>query len=312
VTTLRAHPAALGSDDQATRLRALVEASAPGAPPGSAPRRTRTIAIASGKGGVGKSNLAVNLAVALAQSGARVALLDADLGLANADLLCGLPVGPNLAHLLDGRATLADIARAPIPNFTLVPGCSGIAAHADLDPPRRRRLAGALDEIERAHDAVLLDCGAGIGPSVMWLMSEADRTLVVTTPEPTAIADAYALIKSAALVRPAGQGANWSLVVNQAESRDQARAVHARFSAVCDRFLALEVPFAGWIPADRAVPDAVRARKPFTLESPRCPAAREVRNLSGSLRAELGLQPNNTRSTPGGLARLFGLRRNSA
>lgn len=311
MTTLRAQPPSLLADDQATRLRALVQSAAP-APIAPAARRARTIAIASGKGGVGKSNLAVNLAVALAQSGARVALLDADLGLANADLLCGLPVGPNLAHLLDGHATLADIARAPIPNFTLVPGCSGIASHADLDAPRRRRLAGALDEIERSHDAVLLDCGAGIGPSVMWLMAEADRTLVVTTPEPTAVADAYALIKSAALAHGAHGASPWSLVVNQADSRAQALAVHARLAAVCDRFLALAVPFAGWIPVDRAVPDAVRARRPLLLESPRCPAAREVRTLSGSLRADLDGIPNNTRSNRGVLHRLFGLRRGGA
>ena len=288
----------------------MVHAAEPA--PAPSPRRARAIAIASGKGGVGKTNLAVNLAIELARAGTRVALLDADLSLANADLLCGLPVGPHLGHLLDDDVPLDRIAREVTPRFTLLPGGSGVADLADLDPRRRARLAHALDEIERRHDLVLIDCGAGIGPTVLWLMDEADRTLIVTTPEPTALADGYALIKCAAAGTPRHAGERrWSLVVNHARSCEQARAVHARLDAVCARFLGISVPLAGWVPVDAAVPDAVIARTPFALREPRCPATRAVRGLAGSLSSARDDDPIAIRTNPPLMARLFGLRRAS-
>ncbi|MDX2114393.1 MAG: MinD/ParA family protein [Planctomycetota bacterium] len=291
--------------DQAARLRALVEQAtrnlparadaapaAPVAPPAAgggtaqaaAARRCRVIAVASGKGGVGKTTIALNTALCLAAEGVETLLMDGDLGLGNADVLCGLAPGPHLGHVVDGSRTLDEVAVRIVPRMTLVPCGSGVAGLADLGEEARGRLLGALAELERRTTALVIDCGAGIGRGVLDLVSQADLALVVTTPEPTAIADAYALIKCA-VGGEAGRGESGvggvALVVNQAQDVREGRAVFARVKAVCDRFLALDLPLAGVILKDEAVGRAVRARRPLTLMSPGSRAACDVRDLSG-------------------------------
>ncbi len=329
------------ADDQASRLRALVlaashaevddsppdglqgdeETADPLAAPSPAIPRSRDpsittsariIAIASGKGGVGKTNLAVNLAIALAQLGPRVTLLDADLGTANADVLCGIIPSARLDHVIhpavsrDGAyRTFRDIAIDAPGGFRLVPGSAGIARMADLTLGERHQLLGALAELERDADVLIIDTAAGIGPNVTNFVAAADLALVVATPEPTAIADAYALIKCVAARRyevrdgPARRGggvglasrcpANLALLINQVADGAEARSVHARIGAVCDRFLALKVRLAGWIAQDLRVADSVRARRPFVLHAPRTQATRDILRLAESLLRPLGL-----------------------
>jgi flagellar biosynthesis protein FlhG len=153
--------------------------------------RARIIAVTSGKGGVGKTNLAVNLSVALARLGKRVLLLDADLGTANADLLCNLPAaGANLAHVVAGRHTLAQTIIDAPGGFRLIPGASGLAQVAALQEHERSRLVHQMKQLEENLDYILVDTGAGVSPNVLTFAAGADQQLVVTTPEPTAIADA--------------------------------------------------------------------------------------------------------------------------
>ncbi len=285
-------------NDQASRLRALVGAAdqhpgpshtsstAPPAPAIVEPRPLAwTLAIASGKGGVGKTNLAINLALAFAEAGLNTTLLDGDLGLANADILLGLRGGPHLGDVLDGRRSLDQIAVRVTPGFTLIPGASGIAAMANLDDRRRAALRDLIARAAQTSDLLLFDCGAGIGPGVLALMAAADRTLIVTTPEPPSIADAYALIKCSVTTRLAAQAPSpaISLVVNQASNQAEGERVHARVGAVCRRFLSYELPLAAVVTHDEHVRRAVRDRRPFLSAAPKSPAARSVRNLSGSL-----------------------------
>ena len=274
------------SPDQAAALRALAGFSAaPGASGDRAAPRIgapRVVVIASGKGGVGKSNLAVNLSICAAQAGSRTVLVDADMGLANADVLCGMTVAAHLGHVLDGAAPMEDVAIDAPGGFRLVSGSSGVTRMASLDRAQRSRVLAEIRAMGATTDLAIVDCGAGIGPTVVEFLGAACLGLVVTTPEPTAIADAYALIKAAVLRAREGRGrAGLALVVNQAKSEKEARAVHARIDQVARRFLDERIAFAGAVREDDAVAAAVRARWPVALRSPRSRAARDIRSLSG-------------------------------
>ncbi|MEZ6243790.1 MAG: AAA family ATPase [Phycisphaerales bacterium] len=292
-------------EDQASRLRALVRALDPEreAPPSrpraeSRPRsesqtskRVRkraapVIAIASGKGGVGKTSTSVNLAIALASLGKKITLLDADLGLANADVLCGMLPSTRLEHSLvrGSRQSLDQIALAAPGGFRLVPGSVGVARMANLPRSARDALIERLIEIERTSDLVLIDTSAGIHDSVTSMIWASDLCLVVATAEPTSIADAYALIKC--VVQPAREKKvdppRIALIVNQAGPRE-ADEVHVRMANVCRRFLSYDLPMIGSVRKDRRVSAAVKRRRPFMISSPRSGVGRDVARLAKSL-----------------------------
>ena len=281
--------------DQASRLRAMMRASAPATGRAVPARRAAPIvAIASGKGGVGKTSLAVNLSIALASSGTRVTLLDADLGMANADVLCGLAPQRRLDDLLgdpealrDGRQKLSSIVVDAPGGFRLVPGAVGVARVSNLDAQTRSLLASHLAELTHQCDVMLIDTGAGIGRDVMAFVRAADLLLVVATPEPTSVADAYGLLKCAAL--GASTPPRAGLVVTHARSGTEAQGVTSRISGCCERFLRMNVPLLGVVRLDPRVPRAVRRRSPHQLACPRCRASRDVERIARSLSVHLGL-----------------------
>ncbi len=257
-----------------------------------AARKARVVAIASGKGGVGKTNIAVNTAIALARRGLRVTLLDADLGTANADVLCGIMPSARLDHVLgpgglavhDGaRRSINDIVVDAPGGFKLVPGSAGIGRMADLNASERRWLVSALVELAAQADVVLIDAAAGVGQGVTSLLHAADLSIVVTTPEPTAIADAYALIKCLVMesdVPPCTEEDRIALVVNQTREPLEAFATHARIAGVCERFLGLRLPMLGFVAQDVRVGEAVRAQKPYTIMDPGTMASRNTADLA--------------------------------
>ena len=250
--------------DQASSLRAMA---------GRANRRAQTIAITSGKGGVGKTNLAVNLATVLAGMRRRVVLLDADLGLANADILCNVQPRFNLAHVVAGQRALAEVL-TPVPaGFSLIPGASGLAKMADLSEADRKRIVTELDSVDESADALIIDTGAGIGRNVLSFTSTADHVVIVTTPEPTAITDAYAVMK--VLVR-CGTAGKISIMVNMVRNRDEALQVHERIASVARQFIKTDIAFSGYVVADAAVQQAVRKRAPFVVQYPHSAAAQCV------------------------------------
>jgi flagellar biosynthesis protein FlhG len=263
--------------DQAANLRTLAGRNA----------SASVIAVTSGKGGVGKSNIAVNLAIRFAAAGKDVVLLDADLGLANADVLCNIDLPYNLWHVITRNKDLTDVlVRAP-GGFRLIGGASGLARMADLSSADRQRLVMALGELEQQVDVILIDTGAGISPNVLSFTRAADHVLVVTTPEPTAITDAYAVIK--VISREPGQR-RISLLVNQARSAGEAEAVYDRIAKVARQFLGVSVLAAGHVVLDEQVAAAVRRRIPFVIGAPRCPAAACVSQLA--VRLERGVVPS--------------------
>ncbi len=259
-------------DDQATKLRRLMQQS----------RRTRTIAVTSGKGGVGKSNVALNLAVLLSAAGQRVALVDADLGLANLDILVDAEPRANLSHVIAGRRTLAEVLVDLPSGVQLVPGASGLVNLANLGEFQRARLLQELATLEDDNDVIIVDTGAGISPAVLQFTAAADHTMVVATPEPTAITDAYAVVK---ILMQRGYDGQISLLVNQAPSRQEARATQQRIASVARQFLEARILDAGYVLSDPKVREAVRKRQPFVLASPRCPASKCLAALATKLSA---------------------------
>jgi flagellar biosynthesis protein FlhG len=262
--------------DQATQLRTLA---------GIQRTHASVIAITSGKGGVGKSNIAVNLAIKLASAGKHVVLLDADLGLANADVLCNVDLPHNLSHVIARKKDLNEVMVQAPGGFHLIGGASGLARMADLTDFDRQRLVDALGQLEQQTDVILIDTGAGISPNVLSFTRAADHVLVVTTPEPTAITDAYAVIK--VISRDALASRRISLLVNQTRTSQEGRVVHERIAKVARQFLQVSVLDAGSVPSDDQVALAVRRRNPFALGSPRCAASTAIEKLA--VRLEQGV-----------------------
>src|SRR3954471_12220656 len=265
--------------DQASQLRSLIRQQ----------RRPRAsvIAITSGKGGVGKSNVAVNLSIKLASAGKNVVLLDADLGLANADVLCNIDLPFNLSHVIARKKELHEVMVTGPGGFKLIGGASGLARMADLTDFDRRRIVEALGAVEYSADNIIIDTGAGISPNVLSFTRAADQVLVVTTPEPTAITDAYAVVK---VISRDGAVHRVSLLVNQVRAPGEARIVYDRIAKVARQFLNVSVFDAGYLPADDNVAMAVRRRVPFSLAFPRTPATLSVAHLA--IRLEQGVATN--------------------
>lgn len=236
-----------------------------------AARRARVVCIASGKGGVGKSILATNLAVLRARQGERVLLIDFDVGFANDHLLFGLAPKHDLVSVLDGRASALD---ALVPGPEGVQLLSGGVGRTELVSATRReleRLFRALAPLESRFDRILIDHGAGLSYATLAQLAVAPTLLLVTSHEVTALSDAYALFKRALAANPRVRA---GLVINRAPSRAHVESAWERYSGACRKFLGAVPELVGWIPADEAVSASVDERKPLVLARPDAAAAR--------------------------------------
>lgn len=273
-------------DREAGETRCLVlglpQTPATAAPPGP---KKRVLAISSGKGGVGKTVLAINLALALQKRGQRVGLLDADLGTANIDVLLNLTPRYTLANLLRGESTLPDTLVKGPEGLLILPGGSAVPELADLDEARFRSLYAQLAHLDAQVDLILIDTGAGLSRRVTSFLLAAQEIILVTTPEPHAITDAYALVKVISAHRPHPA---FHLVVAMAASREEAERVARKMAFACGRFLNVDLPFLGPLRADAAVPRSVRRQIPLLEAFPHSPASRDIDDLATRL---LGLPP---------------------
>jgi flagellar biosynthesis protein FlhG len=291
--------------DQADGLRKLARSTAAAAPlaepppPGRAKAGARSLVLTSGKGGVGTSNLALNLAIALGEYGQRVVLVDADFGLANIDLLCGLAPALDLGNVLAAGRPLCDAVVTGPAEIRVLPGAHAMRTLVDQLAEGPARLVAELAALEAEADFLLVDAGSGLGAAIPILALAADQVVVVTTPEPTSLADAHAAFQR---LRRNAPGAPPALrtVVNQAASADEAAETLAQLSASSREFLGLVVHPLGHVRADPHVPMAVRKRKPFLVAYPRAAASRCVRRLARTLIEER--QPRGRR--PGFFAAL--------
>jgi len=268
--------------DQAERLRQLVRKDT-GTPVAETvqeergPGGARVVAVTSGKGGVGKTSLAVNLAISMVREGQKVILIDTDLGLANVDVVMGISPRHNLADVVSGRRGVTEVLTPGPGGLEVVPGASGIAELANLSEAKRGVLLGQLGELEDRADTIVVDTAAGVSENVIAFAAAADRVLVIATPEPTSVTDAYATIKL--ISRHEGHG-ELGLVGNMVSDRAEATKIVQRISSVADHFLKLEVGSVGYILEDPSVPAAIRLRRPFLLQFPNSRASECVRTIS--------------------------------
>lgn len=236
------------------------------------------LSVTSGKGGVGKTNISVNLAVSLAQQGKRVVLIDADLGLANVDVVLGMTPPKNLFHLFHDGATLQDILFPTPYGFSILPASSGMSEMLELSTGQKLELLEAVDFLEDKLDYLLVDTGAGINDNVLYFNLAAQERLVVLTPEPTSLTDAYALIK----VLKLNHGVeHFKILVNMAADAKSAKEMFSRLYQACDHFLSgVSLDFAGFIPRDPQVRKAVVQQKPYCIVNPESTASLAVQQVA--------------------------------
>ncbi len=274
--------------DQALKLREMAAQNratrVSGPPPAPSPETPlRILAVTSGKGGVGKTSFSINFALALRSLGKRVALLDADLGLANVNVALGLPVRSTLQEVVSGERTMREVAVEGPEGLVLIPGGSGVQELADLDAAGRQRLVSGLSELAGLADILIVDTAAGISRNVLGFALAADTVVVVTVPEPPAIADAYGVIKTLLTEK---RDADIRLVVNRTMQPFEGRAVYEKLDLVAQRFLHTRLRSLGAIPDDETVPRCVRQQKAFFLECPGSQPSRAVRRMAEDLAGE--------------------------
>lgn len=269
--------------DQAAKLRELVQqrAFSPITPKNE--RNARVIAITSGKGGVGKSNITVNLALALSRQGQRVLIIDADLGMANVDLLLGCSPDYNFSHLLSQSCSITDIVAQGPGEIQYISGGSGIKDLANLSERELYVISSQLSNLDDLADIILIDTGAGISQNVLHFVTCADEVIVVTTPEPTAMTDAYAIVKATSVQRSQVQ---LGLIINRVRSKEEARSVMASLARACEKFLAVSVSELGFLPEDMYVGKAVRRQQPFYLLYPTARASDGINSIACALLAK--------------------------
>lgn len=237
----------------------------------------RAIAVASGKGGVGKTSIVVNLALCLAKMGNRVTVFDADLGLANAEVLLGIVPPYSLFEVLYGGMTLDEIAVQGPLGIRVISGGSGFLEMANLDRSRRQQLLRMFNQFVNKDEIVLIDTGAGINKNVLGFVAAAEEVIIVVTPEPTSLTDAYALIKILANFKLHSEV---NVVVNRAADRNEAMRTLGRISTATGRFLDIKINFLGWVPDDKSVTQAVKSQQPYYITNHNSPASRSITRIA--------------------------------
>lgn len=264
-------------------------------------RKTQTIAIGSGKGGVGKSTLALNLALGLCNEKQKVILMDADLGLANIDIMLGLTPKFHLQHLLQGSKSVKDIIINGPGGLKIIPGGSGIAELANLGDTELRRILLEVGRLDGDYDYMVIDTGAGISRGVIGFMLSADQAILATTPEPTSLTDAYGCIKTMA---KQGYGGEIATVINQVNNRDEGLLVAEKFRLVCRQFLDIDIATLGIVPTDALVGESVRRQKALMEVFPRSNAARHIQRMAERL-IDRSLTAAPEESHGGGIKKFF-------
>lgn len=264
-------------NDQASHLRELTRMQEDSF---ARAERTRIVAVTSGKGGVGKTNVATNLAIALAKTGSRVGVLDADFGLANIDVLLGLSPKQHLAHLLFGDATLEDILLPGPEGITIIPASSGMERMASLSDRDKDLLWVKLHPVLARLDWLIIDTAAGISNMVMDFLVKAHEILLVCSDEPTSLVDAYALVK---VLEKKAPGKSVHLVANSMQSAEQAEEIHRQLNMVTQNFLRRDIDFLGYVAFDGNVMEAVRKQQAVMAWKPLSPASRSFVRLARRL-----------------------------
>lgn len=296
--------------DQASKLRNMVEELAEEEAQSRAvgelyldvAENTRVIAITSGKGGVGKTNLAVNLSVGLQKVGHKVLLIDADIGMANVNLLMGAVTNRSLIDLLEDGVELEDVIVESASGVKFISGVAGVEAALNVNRLEQKKLHRKLSRCSEIADIIIIDTGAGLNRNVIEFVLAAEEVLLITTPEPTALADAYAVIKAYSTYT---DRRNIKLVVNRIRDEEECWDVAAKINQTTEKFLNVKVGCLGYIYEDKIVREAVHAQEPFLILNEKSPASQCITELVKSLLS--GEKMNSvSRGWRGFLDKLFG------
>ncbi len=262
--------------DQAVKLREVVEAQTKVVPIGKLPYK---ITVASGKGGVGKSIIALNLGIALARGGARVLLIDGNVNLSNLDILSGVSPSYRLFDVIDGTSRLKDAVQEISPNVFLLAGTSDgkLKRLGSGDAAVLFREVGSMEPL---FQYAVIDTAGGIIQESISLALLSDEVLVVSTPEPTAVMDAYVLVKA---IKRINSSASLKLLINNAKGREEAEDVRTKFDLVSEHFLNLKIDYAGFIPSDKSMEQAVNVQTPLMEEFPDAPASRAIEMIAETI-----------------------------
>lgn len=264
--------------DQATVLRKMATHQ------NTAPKSSlRVISVTSGKGGVGKTNLTVNLALALIDLGYRVIILDGDLGLANVDIACGITPRFTLEHLLSGEKTIEEILVFGPKGLGILPGGSGVQDLANIERANLDNVIRNLGRLEGLTDILIIDTGAGLGHTVTNFLKASDDIILITTPEPTALTDAYGMLKALRSYDQKDKEIKVNVVVNRVSQEADARLTFERLENAVHKFLHGSVSLLGWVYEDPSVGKAVMIQEPLAIAYPTSSAYRCIEWLAGSV-----------------------------
>ena len=243
-------------------------------------KRSHVIVIGSGKGGVGKSTLALNLALSLCQSDKRVLLMDADLGLANLDIMLGLMPQQNIYHMMHNKIEMKNIIMQGPHGLDIIPGGSGINTMANLNDAELRHILLELGKLDYEYDFMVIDTGAGISKNVISFLLAANDIIVITTPEPTALTDAYGLIKS---INKYKKTNSIYLLINRVATEGEALEIAEKMRLVCSKYLDLNVKYLGYVVNEPLMLEGIRRQIPFIDLFPRSVAARNISHIARQL-----------------------------
>ena len=284
--------------DQAASLRRLVDEDENKS--SSNPRKSKIITITSGKGGVGKSNFVVNLGVFLQSKGKKVLIFDADLGMGNDDVLMGLYPKNNIFDIIFTDLTLRDIIIEGSNGVSLIPAGTGLNKIEELTDEQRSTFLEKLEHLDE-FDYILMDTGAGVNKDILAFISASEELIIITTPEPTSLTDAYSLIKAADYFKLKSKA---KVIVNKAFTTEEGIETYNKFNRAVSKFLEIKVEYLGCIMDDKKLVQSVRQQKPFVLLYPNCEASKCIMSIGMKL---MGQDTNSSEGAKGLFKRLFNL-----
>ena len=282
--------------DQAEMLRKIIQnkndakAAGENSDNGSNKDRARVITVTSGKGGVGKTNVSVNLALALSRMGLRVVILDVDFGLSNIDILFGIVPKYTLLDLIHDEKNIFEVLTEGPENIKFLSGGSSVEELINLDKKGLKKFVGNIALLDKLFDVIIIDTGAGLSRNVTSFLMAADDIVLVTTPEPTSITDAYALVK---IVSKRDNKKRIHILVNKAENKREAENIADKLIAVSEKFLSLKLLKLGYILYDDNVTKSVKSQKPFSIYNPKCTAAKNINEIAGKLFSQQAVEENS-------------------
>lgn len=264
--------------DQADKLRQKVEKLKEKAP------SARVIAVTSGKGGVGKTSVSVNLALRFREQGKKVVILDADFGLANVEVMLGIRPQNNLADVIFNNRSIEDVITKGPMDIGFISGGSGVQDLVNLDKLRLQKLIAQLVKLDSLYDVVIIDTGAGIADSVIEFVLSSPEVLLVITPEPTSITDAYSLLKAVNRKKEFDRnGKSIKVITNRVESNEEGQEIYDKVSIVVSKFLNIQLEYLGYIPYDKRMANAVLEQKPVIIGEPDSEAALRIKAICNRL-----------------------------